>query len=104
MCDIMKALVLIALILVALATPAFSDVANMTFESKSFNVVGGGNSPYFYGVATNNTSVMFFMPGKGQQRDTLFWLNKIPLNETVQVTFDSYVISDVKLNISGNWT
>ena len=100
----MRKLVLIALIMVALVSSSFADEVDMTFTTKFFGVAAGGTTPYFYGTATNDTSIMFFMPGKGQQRDTIYWLNKIPLNETVRVTFDNYVISNVKLNISGNWT
>lgn len=92
-------------LILAIAFPALAENANMTFESKSFEVAGGGNSPYFYGTATNNTSVMFFMPGKGEQRATLFWLNKIPLNQTVNVEYKDYVISDVKTTlINGTWS
>lgn len=90
--------------MVALFSTVIADESNMTFTAKSFNVAAGGTSPYFYGTATNNTSVMFFMPGKGQQRDTLYWLNKIPINTTVHVTYDNFVISDVKTNLTnGTW-
>ena len=104
-CDIMK-LVLAVMMLMFLLTPVvFADNVNMTFTSKSFNVASGGISPYFYGTATNNTSIMFFMPGKGEQRATLFWLNKIPLNETVNVEYDNYIISDIKTNLTnGTWS
>jgi hypothetical protein len=103
-CDIMKALVLIAMIMAVLILPVMSEEANMSFTSKSFNVASGGTTPYFYGTATNNTSIMFFMPGKGQQRDTLYWLNLIPINSTVHVTYDNFVISDIKTNLTnGTW-
>ena len=92
------------MIMILLAPVAFADNVNMSFTSKSFNVAGGGNNPYFYGTATNNTSVMFFMPGKGEQRATLFWLNKIPLNTTVNVEYDNFIISDIKTNLTnGTW-
>ena len=99
-------LVLAVMMLMFLLTPVvFADNVNMTFTSKSFNVASGGISPYFYGTATNNTSIMFFMPGKGEQRATLFWLNKIPLNETVNVEYDNYIISDIKTNLTnGTWS
>lgn len=99
-------LVLVVMMLMFLLTPVvFADNVNMTFTSKSFNVASGGTSPYFYGTATNNTSIMFFMPGKGEQRATLFWLNKIPLNETVNVEYDNYIISDIKTNLTnGTWS
>ena len=99
-------LVLVVMMLMFLLIPVvFADNVNMTFTSKSFNVASGGTSPYFYGTATNNTSIMFFMPGKGEQRATLFWLNKIPLNETVNVEYDNYIISDIKTNLTnGTWS
>lgn len=100
----MKAVLLVIALILAVITPCLADNANMTFESKSFNVVGGGSSPYFYGIATNNTSVMFFMPGKGEQRATLYWLNKVPLNQTVNVEYKDFVISDVKTSlVNGTW-
>ena len=84
---------------------AFADNVNMSFTSKSFNVASGGTTPYFYGTATNNTSVMFFMPGKGEQRATLYWLNLIPLNTTVNVEYDNYIISSIKTNLTnGTWS
>lgn len=103
-CDIMR-LVLAVMVLMTLLVPvAFADNVNMSFTSKSFNVASGGTTPYFYGTATNNTSVMFFMPGKGEQRATLFWLNKIPLNTTVNVEYDNFIISDIKTNLTnGTW-
>ena len=98
-------LVLIATIILLLLTPAiFAENVNMTFDSKSFNVASGGSNPYFYGTATNNSSVIFYMPGKGEQRATLFWLNKIPLNQTVNVEYKDYVITDVKTSlVNGTW-
>ena len=85
-------------------TSVLSDGVNMTFTSKSFNVAAGGSTPYFYGIATNNTSVMFFMPGKGEQRSTIYWLNRIPINQTVNVIADDFIISDIKTNLSnGTW-
>ncbi len=102
--DIMKVLLVIAMVAYLLFTPVFADNANMTFTSKSFDVASGGSTPYFFGTVTNNTSVMFYMPGKGEQRATLYWLNKIPLNQTVNVEYDNYVISDVKTSlINGTW-
>ena len=99
----MKLLVM-SLVFALLATSiVIADEANMTFTSKSLNVAGGGNSPYFYGTATNNTSIMFFTPGKGEQRATLYWLNQIPLNTSVHVTYDNFIITNVSL-ISGNYT
>lgn len=93
------------MMIMVLLTPAIlADNVNMSFTSKSFNVASGGTTPYFYGTATNNTSVMFFMPGKGEQRATLFWLNKIPLNTTVNVEYDNFIISDIKTNLTnGTW-
>ena len=101
----MKAVLLIIALVLAIASPALAENVNMTFTTKSFEVAGGGNNPYFYGTATNNTSVMFFMPGKGEQRATLFWLNKIPLNQTVNVEYSDFVISDVKTTlVNGTWS
>lgn len=101
----MKLVLVIMMLMFLLIPVVFADNVNMTFTSKSFNVASGGTSPYFYGTATNNTSIMFFMPGKGEQRATLFWLNKIPLNETVNVEYDNYIISDIKTNLTnGTWS
>lgn len=101
----MKAVLLIMALILAIVSPALAENVNMTFTSKSFEVVSGGSNPYFYGTATNNTSIMFFMPGKGEQRATLFWLNKIPLNQTVNVEYNDYVISDVKTSlVNGTWS
>ena len=100
----MKALLVVAMVLLLVTLPVLADNANMTFTSKNFAVTSGGSNPYFYGTATNNTSIMFYMPGKGEQRATLFWLNKIPLNQTVNVEYDDFVISDVKTNlVNGTW-
>lgn len=102
--DIMKVLLVIAMIVCLLSVPIIADNANMTFVSKSFDVASGGSTPYFFGTVTNNTSVMFYMPGKGEQRATLYWLNQIPLNQTVNVEYDNYVISDVKTSlVNGTW-
>lgn len=102
----MKALLVIAALIMFAMTPVIlADNANMTFTAKSFNVASGGSNPYFYGVATNNTSIVFYMPGKGEQRATLYWLNRIPLNQTVNVEYDDFVISDVKTTlINGTWS
>lgn len=100
----MKALLVIALVFCLIVVPVLADNANMTFTTKNFNVASGGSNPYFFGTATNNTSIMFYMPGKGEQRATLFWLNKIPLNQTVNVEYDDFVITNVKTNLTnGTW-
>lgn len=103
--DIMnRLLVIIALILAMLVTPSLADVANMTFTEKTFNVASGGSTPYFYGIAKNSTGVLFFMPGKGEQRATLDWLNRIPLNTSVRMEYDNYVISGgYNITNTSNW-
>ena len=76
----------------------------MTFTEKSFNVAGGGSTPYFYGIAKNSTGVLFFMPGRGEQRATLAWLNRIPLNTSVRMDYTDYVInSGWNITNSTNW-
>lgn len=101
----MRVLLVIALIVCLVCTPVLAENVNMTFVSKSFDVASSGSNPYFFGTATNNTSVMFYMPGKGEQRATLYWLNRIPLNQTVNVEYSDYVITDVKTTlINGTWS
>lgn len=88
-----RVLAIIIAMIVLSASVATADFANMTFASKSFNVAAGGQTPYFYGLATNNSGSIFFMPGKGEQRATVTWLNKIPLNTSVRVEYSDFVVS-----------
>jgi len=89
--DIMRLLVIV-LLLAMLIPSLHADISNVTLESKTFNVAGGGNSPYFYGIAVDNHTSMYFTPGKGEQRATVCWLNKIPLNVSLSIQHTNYII------------